>query len=119
MFTRLRTPPPPGRSTRTGQRLTKQRYGPNGYVTPGRCAQALADLAPDKSAPLLDLGCGTGLSGEALRAAGFATLDGTDFSEEMLTLARAKPGLYRNLILGDLNNPLPGAPGDYANVAAV
>ena len=91
----------------------------NGYVTPGRCARALADLAADMSAPLLDLGCGTGLSGEAFRATGFTTIDGSDFSEEMLSLARAKPGLYRNLILGDLNNPLPGAPGDYAHIAAV
>ncbi len=91
----------------------------NGYVTPARCAQALSDLAADKDAPLLDLGCGTGLSGEAFKAAGFTTIDGSDFSEEMLSLARAKSGLYRDLILGDLNNPLPGAAGDYAHIAAV
>lgn len=91
----------------------------NGYVTPGRCARALAELVPDKSAPLLDLGCGTGLSGEAFRAVGFTRIDGSDFSDEMLSLARAKSGLYRDLILGDLNSPLPGAPGDYAHIAAV
>ena len=91
----------------------------NGYVTPARCADALANLVTDRQAPLLDLGCGTGLSGEAFRAAGFDTIDGTDFSAEMLAHARGKPDLYRKLILGDLHNPLPGAAGDYAHIAAV
>jgi len=35
----------------------------NGYATPRRCAAALAGLVEDTSAPLHDLGCGTGLSG--------------------------------------------------------
>lgn len=91
----------------------------NGYVTPTRCAAALAALATDKSAPLLDLGCGTGLSGKAFSDVGFTTIDGSDFSAEMLAYARTKQGVYRTLILGDLNNPLPGAPGEYANIAAV
>ena len=90
----------------------------NGYVTPARCAAALAQFATDKAAPLLDIGCGTGLSGVALVAAGFSTLDGTDFSPEMLALAKAK-GIYRTLTLTDLNTPLPGAPASYANAAAV
>ena len=54
-----------------------------------------------------------------LRDAGFETIDGTDFSQEMLACARGKPGVYRNLILGDLHNPLPASPGDYAHIAAV
>lgn len=91
----------------------------NGYATPRRCAEALASLTADKTAPLLDLGCGTGLSGEAFRAAGFTVIDGTDFTEEMLAVARRKPDLYRRLLLGDLSNPLPAAPGDYAQIAAV
>jgi predicted TPR repeat methyltransferase len=91
----------------------------NGYATPTRCAAALAALAPDNSVPVLDLGCGTGLSGEALRAAGFSTIDGTDFSEEMLAHAEGKPGLYRKLTRGDLNRPLPAEPGQYTHVAAI
>ncbi len=91
----------------------------NGYVTPTRCAAALAAHAADAGAPLLDLGCGTGLSGEAFRAAGFAVIDGTDFSAEMLAYARDKPGVYRRLTLGDLTRPIPADPGEYANVAAV
>ncbi len=41
----------------------------NGYATPRRCAEALAGFATDPSLPVLDFGCGTGLSGLALRAA--------------------------------------------------
>ena len=91
----------------------------NGYVTPARCAAALAAHAANLTAPLLDLGCGTGLSGEAFRAAGFTIVDGTDFSDAMLAHARAKPGVYRHMTRGDLTRPIPAEAGDYANIAAV
>ena len=91
----------------------------NGYVTPTRCAEALAALVSDKAAPLLDLGCGTGLSGEAFREAGFTTIDGTDFAAEMLSHAGGKAGLYRTLTRGDLANPLAAEAGQYAHIAAV
>lgn len=91
----------------------------NGYATPTRCAEALAALVPDKTVAVLDLGCGTGLSGEALRAGGFSTIDGTDFSEEMLAHAERKPGLYRALTRGDLTRPLPAEPGQYEHIAAI
>ncbi len=91
----------------------------NGYVTPQRCAEALRALVADRDAPILDIGCGTGLSGEALRSAGFRTIDGTDFSAEMLDVARGKDGLYRSLTLGNVEEPLPGAAGDYAHMAAI
>ena len=45
-------------------------------------------LAPDT--PFLDFGCGTGLSGLALRAAGFETIHGVDISNAMIEKARAK-----------------------------
>lgn len=35
----------------------------NGYATPGRCANALRAHISDASKPILDFGCGTGLSG--------------------------------------------------------
>jgi predicted TPR repeat methyltransferase len=91
----------------------------NGYATPTRCAEALAAFALEKETPVLDLGCGTGLSGEALRAAGFSTIDGTDFSEDMLVHAERKLGLYRKLTRGDLTTPLPAEPGEYDHVAAI
>lgn len=90
----------------------------NGYATPGRCAQALALHTPDPTQPILDFGCGTGLSGLALRLAGFEVIDGLDLSAEMLEGARAK-GVYRSLdqIAGD--TALPHAPGTYAAIAAI
>jgi len=51
---------------------------------------------------VLDLGCGTGLSGEALHARGFHQIDGLDLSSEMLTLAKEK-AIYSKLINDDLN----------------
>ncbi|MEO3429212.1 methyltransferase domain-containing protein [Pelagibius sp. CAU 1746] len=90
----------------------------NRYASPARTAAAMAEAVADKAAPLLDLGCGTGLSGVALHKAGFAVIDGTDFSQEMLKAAAAK-GVYRTLLKGDLNAPIPARPGDYANITAV
>lgn len=71
-----------------------------GYATPARCAVALkaARAAPD--APLLDMGCGTGLSGAAFAAEGFTTIDGCDLSQGMLDVA-ARRRLYRALYLAD------------------
>jgi predicted TPR repeat methyltransferase len=90
----------------------------NGYVSPARTAAAMAEAVADRAAPLLDLGCGTGLSGEALHATGFTVIDGTDFSQAMLDVAATK-GVYRKLVKGDLNDPIPASPGDCANIAAV
>ncbi|MEO1494119.1 MAG: class I SAM-dependent methyltransferase [Pseudomonadota bacterium] len=90
----------------------------NGYATPTRCAAALAAVV-DLSAAVLDIGCGTGLSGLALRVAGFTTIDGTDLSPEMLARAAERDGVYRHLFLGDANTPLPVEPGAYAAATAV
>ena len=67
---------------------------------------------------MLDLGCGTGLSGVALRAAGFTAIDGADPSEKMLEAARAREGVYGALHLIDPDAPLPFAAGTYAHVVA-
>lgn len=72
-----------------------------GYVTPGRCAGALETAGANKSVPVLDIGCGSGLSGLALKAQGFLLLDGTGYSEEMLAEARGK-NLYRTLWQADM-----------------
>ena len=64
-----------------------------GYRTPGRLAKALAEYLPPDAA-ILDFGCGTGIGGMALKAAGFTTLDGTDVTAEMLEKAAAT-GIYR------------------------
>lgn len=85
----------------------------NGYATPARCAAALkaCGLAPD--AAILDMGCGTGLSGVAMAQMGFTRIDGADLSPGMLDKARAR-GVHRQL---SLSSDLPQIP--YDAVAAV
>jgi len=90
----------------------------SGYATPRRCAEALAAHATDKATPMMDLACGTGLSGEAFHAAGFTCIDGFDISEGMLEQARAR-GVYRHLAHADLSQPLEMEEGAYVNAAAV
>ena len=76
----------------------------------------LRDLAdrviPKPAAPhrVLDLGCGTGLVGEAFRDFAMGgPIDGIDLAPRMLEAARAR-GVYRNLVLADLEIEL-AAPG--------
>ncbi|MGC1505707.1 MAG: methyltransferase domain-containing protein [Sulfitobacter sp.] len=88
----------------------------NGYATPGRCAAALAGVTRDKDMPLLDFGCGTGLSGQALTLAGFTTIDGIDLSAEMLAQAAGK-GVYRNTRQVQADTPIKT--GSYKNIAAI
>ena len=73
-----------------------QEVGENGYVTPLRIAEALARHVKDLSIPILDYGCGTGISGQAFQEAGFLTIDGVDISDEMLEVAAQKK-IYRRL----------------------
>jgi predicted TPR repeat methyltransferase len=71
-----------------------------------RAPEALRDLlirvigAPSAALDVLDLGCGTGLSGQAFRA--FAsTLIGVDLSPRMAAKARAR-GIYDRVVVGDM-----------------
>ncbi len=90
-----------------------------GYATPARVAGALAALSTDLDAPVLDYGCGTGMSGEALVAAGFSVVDGADPSDQMLRAAEAK-GIYRSLVHLDLDASRPPfASGSYEVVTAI
>lgn len=86
-----------------------------GYATPGRCAAALHAFVTNPDAPILDFGCGTGLSGLALRLAGFTTIDGVDLSPGMLEKAGEK-NIYRKLTAIDPDQPVPGG---YAAIAAI
>ncbi|MGJ8558508.1 MAG: class I SAM-dependent DNA methyltransferase [Sulfitobacter geojensis] len=90
--------------------------GDNGYATPARCAAALAGVTKDLYAPLLDFGCGTGLSGLALKNAGFTTIDGVDVSAKMLAQATAK-GIYRTTEHIDETTAINA--NVYANIAAI
>ncbi|WP_120501319.1 class I SAM-dependent methyltransferase [Roseovarius sp. EL26] len=90
----------------------------NGYATPARVAKALAKHLPDHSATILDFGCGTGLSGLALRQAGFSQVDGMDPNTEMLSRASEKDA-YRTLIPIDLEDETPIPQDSYAAIAAI
>ncbi len=89
-----------------------------GYVTPARCSAALARYLPDKELPILDFGCGTGLSGLALKRAGFQTIDGVDLSADMLEQARAKM-IYREQWMVTPTKPLPPDTNIYAAISAI
>ncbi|MFV2052833.1 class I SAM-dependent DNA methyltransferase [Aliiroseovarius sp. YM-037] len=88
----------------------------NGYQTPDRIADALRQFA-DRDTVILDFGCGTGLSGEALKAAGFTMIDGVDLSADMLAEAKAK-GVYRDLQQVEAGDDLSTHQGKYGAVTA-
>ncbi|MEZ5935093.1 MAG: class I SAM-dependent methyltransferase [Alphaproteobacteria bacterium] len=70
---------------------------------------ATADVAKvhlPGDARILDAGAGTGLSGQALRDAGFSDLTALDFAEQMLAVA-AEKGIYRATIAADLTRRTP------------
>lgn len=66
-------------------------------------------------APLLDVGCGTGVVGKSLQERGFRTIDGIDISPEMLAEADKKQ-LYRHLVEVDVTEPLEFAEATYRGV---
>ena len=72
-----------------------------GYASPREVAQVFLAAEGDNT-PVLDIGAGTGLLGEALQG---LVIDALDLSPEMLEVARGK-GVYRNLMTGDLTGPL-------------
>ena len=95
-----------------------EEVGSEGYATPARIAAALTRFLPDRAAPILDFGCGTGMSGAAMAAAGFETIDGCDLSPEMLARAKTKDA-YRTLWQAEPDAAFPITPGDYAAITAV
>lgn len=92
--------------------------GGKGYALPARCSDAFDRHVPDRSTSVIDLGCGTGLLGSRLAALGFGTLDGIDYSPEMLERA-AETGAYRSLWSADLNEPLDLPDGAYGAAAVM
>lgn len=85
-----------------------------GWDTPAICAQMLKEHI-GAIGPILDVGCGTGLSGENLREAGLDPIDGVDISRKSLTLAAEKK-VYRELSRCDLLQPLPWPADHYEGV---
>jgi predicted TPR repeat methyltransferase len=88
------------------------------YQAPDRVAATLrSELAAE--AVILDAGCGTGLSGRALQAAGFTTIDGIDVSSRSLEQAQTL-GVYRSLQHLDMQQmPFPIADDAYDGLVCV
>ena len=84
-----------------------------GYCLPFVIAGWVARYVPVGDSPVLDAGCGTGLSGPYLRALGYEAIEGLDFSEEMLGLARRR-NAYRVLKRATLGETLPWPDGYFA-----
>ena len=76
------------------------------YITPTSIASLLRSLisSANSRSDILDLGCGTGLAGEALVDLA-KTLVGIDLSKEMLKLAKAK-NIYDRLIQDEIHHAL-------------
>jgi len=76
------------------------------YQAPAVVAEAVVTRHP-AGGSVLDVGCGTGLVGRALRARGFVgEILGLDISEASLEIAR-QHGAYDALEQADLQQPLP------------
>ncbi|UCD89001.1 MAG: class I SAM-dependent methyltransferase [Desulfobacterales bacterium] len=88
------------------------------YEAPEQVASMLmAELSP--KSVILDAGCGTGLSGRALRSAGFTTVDGIDISLRSLKIA-GMSGAYSTLRAMDIQRfPLPIPDDQYDGLVCV
>ena len=90
----------------------------NNYAQPSRCASALAQFSTIDEINVLDIGCGSGLSGLALNDFGFKNIDGCDFSPSMLEKAKST-NVYQKLFLADINEELDIEEETYDAVCAV
>ena len=76
-----------------------------GYRSPQILSNLLLSFLDDKSRPILDVGCGTGLTALCLSELGCSLIDGIDYSQQMIDVASSK-NIYDCLLLADLNRPL-------------
>ena len=76
------------------------------YQAPAVVAETVVSRHPE-AASILDVGCGTGLVGQALRSRGFAgEIRGLDISEASLEIAQ-RSGAYASVARADLQQRLP------------
>lgn len=77
-----------------------------GYCLPFVIGSWVARHVRSDAGPILDAGCGTGLSGPYLKALGYGEIEGLDMSEAMLAIAAGR-SCYTTLELGRLGEVLP------------
>ena len=87
------------------------------YPAPARAASLLRDHS-NIEGTVLDAGCGTGLSGEALHALGFARIVGTDVSAESLKFCEEK-NIYERVVVANLEEPLPFDDNSFSGIVCV
>lgn len=83
-----------------------------GYLLPFLIVAWVARHVPKGEGPLLDAGCGTGLSGPSLKVLGYDDLAGVDLSQQMLDIARSRQ-CYGELKQAALGGPLPWPDGHF------
>ncbi len=71
------------------------------YVAPDKACEALERHLPNKAAKIMDVGCGTGWVGKALKGRGYTNIDGLDISAAMLSRAEDR-AVYNQLWLLDV-----------------
>lgn len=84
-----------------------------GYCLPFLITGWLARHLPAGQGPVLDAGCGTGLTGPYLKALGYEPVEGFDMSSDMLAIAGSR-GAYAGLKQGTLGEGLPFEDGRFA-----
>jgi predicted TPR repeat methyltransferase len=84
-----------------------------GYCLPFQVLAWVSRYVRPDAGPLLDAGCGTGLSGPYLASLGYGRIAGLDFSEEMLKMAGSR-NAYDDLKRATLGEMLPWADDHFA-----
>lgn len=92
-----------------------------GYVYHLRVVELFVNEDPQIKGPVLDVGCGTGIVGVALRDHGIEVVDGIDISPEMIAKScdkktEAGGSIYRNLIEADLSKSIDIEDNVYAGL---
>ena len=83
-----------------------------GYLLPFLITAWVSRYVPIGEGPLLDAGCGTGLTGPSLMALGYSGIAGLDLSEDMLAVARGR-NAYDDLKQAMLGATLPWPDGHF------
>ncbi|RVD49556.1 methyltransferase domain-containing protein, partial [Mesorhizobium sp. M7A.F.Ca.ET.027.03.2.1] len=83
-----------------------------GYLLPFLITAWVARHVPAGDGPLLDAGCGTGLSGPSLKALGYRDIAGLDLSHDMLKIAGSR-NAYSDLKQAMLGETLPWPDGHF------